>query len=65
MAQKVKTFKGIAKRIRVSANGKLLHNRPFSNHFLSKKRASRKRTFAQMHSISAADTAKSKKLRGF
>jgi large subunit ribosomal protein L20 len=48
MAKGAKTFKGIAKRVRTTATGKLMHGRPFSNHFMSKKRASRKRTFAHM-----------------
>jgi large subunit ribosomal protein L35 len=64
MAKGAKTFKGIAKRVRTTATGKLMHGRPFSNHFMSKKRASRKRTFAHMHTMSGADTPNAKRLRG-
>lgn len=48
---KIKTHKGTAKRIKKSATGKLMHRRPYANHFLSKKRASRKRGYAGRYEI--------------
>lgn len=40
---KLKTHKGTAKRINVTASGKLVRGRAFGNHMLSKKSKSRKR----------------------
>ncbi len=40
---KLKTHKGTAKRITVTSTGKLVRNRAFGNHMLSKKSKSRKR----------------------
>lgn len=40
---KLKTHKGTAKRVKVTKTGKLLRNRAFGNHLLSKKSKSRKR----------------------
>lgn len=41
---KIKTHKATAKRIKTTPNGKLLRERAFGNHMLSKKSKSRKRT---------------------
>lgn len=41
---KLKTPKGVAKRIKLSKSGKLLRERAFGNHLLAKKSKSRKRT---------------------
>ncbi|MDO4759598.1 MAG: 50S ribosomal protein L35 [Candidatus Saccharibacteria bacterium] len=40
---KLKTHKGTAKRIKISATGKLIRERAFGNHILAKKSKSRKR----------------------
>ena len=40
---KIKTHKGTAKRIKLTSTGKLLRNRAFAGHNLSKKSKSRKR----------------------
>lgn len=40
---KLKTHKGTAKRVKITKTGKLLRNRAFGNHLLSKKSKSRKR----------------------
>ena len=48
---KIKTHKGTAKRIIVTRRGKLLRKRAFSNHFLTKKNSSRKRTYAREYEI--------------
>lgn len=41
---KLKTHKGTAKRVKITKTGKILRERAFSNHLLSKKSKSRKRT---------------------
>ena len=40
---KNKTHKGTKKRVRVTATGKLMHQRTFGSHLLTKKSANRKR----------------------
>ncbi len=48
---KLKTHKSTAKRMRVTKTGKVMRRRATSNHFLQKKSASRKRTFAGVQEI--------------
>ena len=43
---KLKTHSGTKDRVRITKNGKVLRKSAFSNHFMQKKSASRKRTFA-------------------
>ncbi len=43
---KLKSHSGTKDRIRITKNGKVMHGHNGSNHFLQKKSASRKRTFA-------------------
>ena len=40
---KMKTHKATAKRVKITASGKLVRERAFGNHMLSKKSKSRKR----------------------
>jgi large subunit ribosomal protein L35 len=40
---KIKTHKGTAKRVKITASGKLIRERAFGNHILAKKSKSRKR----------------------
>lgn len=40
---KLKTHRGTAKRIRISATGKLMRRRAYAGHFLASKSKSRKR----------------------
>jgi len=40
---KLKTHKGIAKRVKTTANGKLKHHKGFHSHILTKKSGNRKR----------------------
>lgn len=58
---KIKTHKGTAKRVKKTATGKLMRERAFGNHLLSKKSASRKRTIAKAHSVSKSDTSNAKR----
>lgn len=41
---KMKTHKATAKRVKLTSSGKLMRERAFGNHMLSKKSKSRKRT---------------------
>jgi large subunit ribosomal protein L35 len=61
---KLKTHKGMAKRIKVSANGKLLRRKAFRNHLFSHKQASTKRTYVNEFEISTGDTANVKRMLG-
>lgn len=51
---KLKTHRGTAKRIKVSATGKLMRRRASGNHLLQKKSASRKRTIGRSAVIKGA-----------
>lgn len=59
---KLKSHSGTKDRVRVTKNGKVLHGHAGSNHFLSKKSASRKRTFAVEGQLTGK-TAKNVKLK--
>ena len=59
---KLKTHSGTKDRVRVTKNGKVLTGSATSNHFLTKKSASRKRRFAIANQLSGK-TAKNIKLK--
>ncbi len=61
---KLKTHKGMAKRIKTTGNGKLLHRRANRNHMLAKKQNSLKREYVKEFEISAGDMANVKKMLG-
>ena len=61
---KLKTHKGIAKRIKVSATGKLLRRKAHRNHLFSGKQASTKRTYVKEYQVSDGDFANVKKMLG-
>ncbi len=61
---KQKTHKGMAKRIKKSSTGKLLHRRPSSNHFLSKKSGARKRGYNKDYELQGKLRKSVKKLLG-
>lgn len=44
---KLKTHKGIAKRVKKTANGKIKRKKAFHSHILTKKRGKRKRKLRQ------------------
>ncbi|HEX6350991.1 MAG TPA: 50S ribosomal protein L35 [Candidatus Dormibacteraeota bacterium] len=52
---KLKTRKGMAKRIRVTRNGKLLRKHAWKSHLLEKKSAVRKRAFRSAAGVAQAD----------
>jgi large subunit ribosomal protein L35 len=61
---KLKTRKGMAKRIRVTRNGKLIRAHAWKSHLLEKKSAKRKRNFRSAQQISAADAAQVRRSLG-
>ena len=54
---KIRTHRGTAKRVKVSANGKVMHRAQFSGcgHILSKKSKKRKRHFRKDQPVFAGD----------
>lgn len=52
---KMKTRKGIADRVRVTRNGKLVRAHAWKSHLLQKKSARRKRAYAAGAAVSPAD----------
>ncbi len=52
---KLKTRKGIAKRIKVSATGKLLRRHAWKSHLLEHKSARRKRAYRSLQPVSPTD----------
>ena len=61
---KLKTHKGMAKRIKQTAGGKLLRRKSHRNHMLAHKQASTKRTYVQEFQVAAGDLANIKKMLG-
>jgi large subunit ribosomal protein L35 len=53
---KIKTQKGLAKRIRVTRNGKLMRAGAWKNHMLEHKSKKRKRNYNNEQSVSKADS---------
>jgi large subunit ribosomal protein L35 len=52
---KLKTQKGIAKRIRVTKNGKLMRASAFKSHLLEHKSQKRKRNYENKQAVSKSD----------
>jgi large subunit ribosomal protein L35 len=61
---KMKTHRGAAKRFRVTATGKIVRRKAFSNHILGKKTSKRKRGYHGTHEVAEADAAKARRLIG-
>lgn len=61
---KLKTHKGIAKRIKISAGGKLMHRSAFRSHMLAHKKPATKREYVKDIEISSGDTSNVKKMLG-
>ena len=61
---KNKTHKGIKKRIKVTATGKLMKKRAFGSHLLTKKTANRKRKIRKPLTIDASDQSRVRDLLG-
>ncbi len=52
---KLKTRKGIAKRVRVTRNGKLMRSHAWKSHLLEHKQKSRKRAYQTAQPVAVAD----------
>ncbi len=61
---KLKTHKGMAKRIKLSAGGKMLRRKAYRNHLLAHKQTKTKRTYVQEFEVSSGDAANIKKMLG-
>ncbi|MGP3777693.1 MULTISPECIES: 50S ribosomal protein L35 [Halanaerobium] len=59
---KQKTHKGIAKRVKTTANGKLKHHKGFHSHILTKKSGNRKRQLRKAKLLSKSYQKRYKKL---
>ena len=53
---KMKTHRGMAKRVRVTGSGKLMRAKAYKSHILTKKSQKRKRNFRHETEIAGADT---------
>lgn len=61
---KLKTHKGMSKRVKISATGKLMHRSAFRSHMLAHKQAATKRGYVIETEISGGDAIKAKKMLG-
>ncbi len=61
---KLKTHKATAKRVKTTASGKLIRERAFGNHMLSKKSKNRKRTINTPAQITGAPAKNIKRALG-
>lgn len=61
---KLKNHKGIAKRIKLSATGKMLRRKAFRGHLLTGKQASTKRTYVKEFEIAPGDAKNVKTMLG-
>lgn len=61
---KIKTHSGTAKRVKKSATGKLIRERAYKNHLLSKKSEGRKRNNSRAHSVHGSDVGNVKRALG-
>lgn len=61
---KIKTHKGTAKRVKLTKTGKLIHGRPNTGHFLSKKGSARKRRLARDNQVTGSSKQNLKRRLG-
>ena len=61
---KMKTNKAVAKRIKVTARGKLKRRRPLTSHLKSNKSAKRKRNLRKSRDVSKGFSKHAKRLLG-
>ena len=52
---KIKTNRGAAKRFKTTGSGKIVRNRPFANHILTKKSTKRKRKLRKSCLVHSSD----------
>ncbi|MEE9487316.1 MAG: 50S ribosomal protein L35 [Candidatus Brocadiales bacterium] len=61
---KIKTHKGLAKRVKVTATGKVVHNKPYKSHLMSTKNGKRCRHLRKRALIKGAQADTIKRLLG-
>jgi large subunit ribosomal protein L35 len=61
---KIKTRKGIAKRIRVTSTGKLMRAHAWKSHMFEHKKQKNKRGYRQLQSVSKTDTKQVRRALG-
>ncbi len=61
---KLKIHSGAKKRVRITKTGKVLARKSHGNHFLEKKTASRKRTYAGTESLEGKSKKNLKRMLG-
>jgi len=61
---KMKTHKGVAKRVKITATGKVMFRRSGRRHLLSSKSAKRRRALRRVREASPPDAARVKRLLG-
>ena len=61
---KIKTHKGASKRFKLTGSGKIVREKAFTNHILTKKSAKKKRRLGNNIVVSTTDTKKVKRLLG-
>ena len=61
---KLKTRKGLAKRIRVTRTGKLIRAHAWKSHLMEKKSAKRKRAYRSASAVSRADYKEARRSLG-
>ena len=61
---KMKTHKGLKKRVKVTASGKFLRKKANKSHLMSSKNSNRRRRLAQGGQIAASDVKRVKRLLG-
>jgi len=61
---KIKTHKGASKRFKLTGSGKIVREKAYTSHILTKKNAKRKRRLGNDIEVSTADTKKVKRLLG-
>ena len=61
---KIKTHKGASKRFRLTGSGKIMREKAYTSHILTKKNAKRKRRLGDDIEVSSSDSKKVKRLLG-
>ena len=61
---KIKTHKGASKRFKITGSGKIVREKAYTSHILTKKNAKRKRRLGNDIEVSTSDTKKVKRLLG-
>ena len=61
---KIKTHKGAAKRFKITGSGKIVREKAYKSHILTKKNAKRKRRLKKRQELTASDKKRARRLLG-